>query len=171
MNMKIKIIFLLLALSAVFASCKKELPKASTILTHEKGWRLQQYTIFSRGIHDDLNSKVLAHYKNLGTFIFSEDNTGKYKYQEEEIAFTWKLESNWLNFKFDAEDVSSYASPFIYYYFSGNEGGSPYWENEKMEDYELEVINPFTIVAENEHGGYSSSESFNGIQILMTKEE
>ncbi len=136
------------------------------------------YSVYSGAISDTLNSGVMFHYKDIGYITFNSDNNGKYEYDNVEYPFTWSIltneNANTQRFQIDinAANVSDYSSPFLYYYFSG-QSGTPFMHSEEDEirQYDMSIINSFTIQCRFNPGGSSGLDNFGGIEFTLTEKQ
>lgn len=168
-----KAIFLFLILSVLLVSCKKETESMSEILCSGAGWKVQTYSVYDDS-YDDFFSDCIRHYKDVGTFTFSESFDGKYMYNNDTVPFKWTLVegaySPMINIEIDIADVNNFTSPFLYYYFSGQEG-TPFMHAEESEihSYQASLLNNFTIQFVYLSSGSSSSANFGSLEFVVTK--
>jgi len=169
-----KYLFLIVSLLLLF-SCEKEIVSIEDQLTgSSSGWRIQYYSVLRDQISNSLYNQVIRHYKDVGKLVFNDNNTGYHIYDDQVTSFIWFISKDGyntdiINFEIESTLISNCESPFLYYYFSGQEG-SPFYHfsEDEIHTYEISFINPFTVQFRFSSSGYSSFDNFGSLEFVAT---
>jgi len=172
----LKIESVLVFIALLCFSCKKNRANFEERLT-ESGvtWHVQTYAIYSNNIssyNNKIDAGVLAYYEDVGDFVFQDDYSGYYTYENLINSFEWNLDLEHDQIEFDIPVAvdDNYNSPFIYCYFAGNRS-TPFLNlpENRINEYKIKFLNNYTIQVRFSSNSSSNFDNFRSLEFILTK--
>jgi len=113
-------------------------------------WKVASITAYSGALTDKLNSRVLAHHKDVGSLNLSSDGTGMYTYKGTVSNLDWNYQNNSesdnLALDINVNSTVKVESYFLYYHIGGLPNDFYYNQLGKVEQaYDLRELDPNTL--------------------------